>query len=207
MTGVGELCDLLLLRHGESTWNAVRRWQGQADPPLTDRGEDQARVAVDALSVIGPFDVVVTSTLVRAARTGELLADGLGLADVRRVQALAERSAGPWEGLTRFEIDERWPGYLDEDRRPEGYELDPSVVARSTAALVELAAEFRGQTALVVSHGGVINALERHQGEPWKRLDNLEGRWFQSDGSDLAPVGDRVRLTSWDAPSVERGYA
>lgn len=207
MTGPGELCDLLLLRHGESTWNAVRRWQGQADPPLTDRGEDQARVAVDSLAVLGPFDVVVTSTLVRASRTGDLIADGLQVVDVRRERALAERSAGPWEGLTRVEIDERWPGYLDEHRRPDGYELDPSVVSRSAAALVELAAEFRGRTALVVSHGGVINALERHQGEPWKRLDNLEGRWFQSDGSELVPVGDRVRLTTWDAPGVERGYA
>lgn len=207
MSGVGGVCDLLLVRHGESTWNAVRRWQGQADPPLTERGERQARTAVDPLSVIGPFDVVVTSTLARAARTGDLLAEGLGVDPVLRHRGLVERHAGPWQGLTRFEIDERWPGYLDDGLRPEGYELDPSVVERSALALVEIAARYTGRSVLVVSHGGVINALERDRGEPWKRLDNLEGRWFQSDGADLVPVGDRVRLTSWDAPSVERGYA
>lgn len=207
MSGFDGVCDLLLVRHGESTWNAVRRWQGQADPPLTERGEDQARLAIDALAAIGPFEVVVTSTLVRAARTGDLLAAGLGVASVHRHAGLVERHAGPWQGLTRFEIDDRWPGYLDDDRRPEGYELDPSVVERSALALVEIAAAYTGRSVLVVTHGGVVNALERDRGESWKRLDNLEGRWFQSDGADLVPVGDRVRLTSWDAPSVERGYA
>ncbi|MEL6890085.1 MAG: histidine phosphatase family protein [Actinomycetota bacterium] len=207
MSAVVGVCDLLLVRHGESTWNAVRRWQGQADPPLTERGEDQARAAVELLSRLGPFEAVVTSTLARAARTGDLLAQGIGVADVRRHVGLVERHAGPWQGLTRFEIDDRWPGYLDDDRRPDGYELDPSVVERSVAALVDIAGSFGGRSVLVVSHGGVINALERHQREPWKRLDNLEGRWFQSDGTDLVPVGDRVRLTTWDAPSVDRGYA
>ncbi len=201
------ICELLLLRHGESTWNAVRRWQGQADPPLTERGEDQARESVAGLRALGAFEAVVTSTLHRAARTGDLIAAGLGVDDVRRSEALVERHAGPWQGLTRFEIEDGWPGYLDDQRRPDGYELDPSVVDRSSASLAELASEFLGRSVIVVSHGGVINALEKHHGEPWQRLDNLEGRWFQSDGSDLVPIGDRVRLISWDAPSVDRGYA
>lgn len=207
MNIAGGVCDLLLVRHGESEWNAVRRWQGQADPPLTDRGEQQARDAVDALWRLGPFTVVVTSTLARAARTGELLAEGLGVSDVRRSEPLIERDAGPWQGLTRFEIEDGWPGYLDDERRPDGYELDPSVVERSTDALLAIARGHLGSSVLVVSHGGVINALEKHQGEPWKRLDNVEGRWFQSDGGDLVPVGERVRLIGWESPSVDRGYA
>ena len=200
------ICDLLLVRHGESEWNAVRRWQGQADPPLTARGENQARESVEALRKLGPFAQIVTSTLTRAAHTGDLIAEVLGVDAVRREQRIVERHAGPWQGLTRFEIDEQWPGYLDGDQRPDGYELDPSVVERSSAALLSIAGEHLGETLLVVSHGGVINALEKHQGEPWKRLDNLEGRWFQSDGKDLVPVGDRVRLGSWDQPSAGRAH-
>ncbi len=203
------LTDLLLLRHGESTWNAVRRWQGQADPPLTPYGEDQAKRAADTLGELGRFDVVVTSTLRRAHRTGELLATCASIEFGDPHGGLVERSAGPWEGLTRFEIEERYPGFLDDGRRPDGYEDDVSVVERAVAALLELARQRTGSTVVVVSHGGVINALERNVGEEWKRLDNLEGRWFQSDGSDVVPVGERVRLLGWDSPSVraDRHYA
>ncbi|MEM1333656.1 MAG: histidine phosphatase family protein, partial [Actinomycetota bacterium] len=197
------ICDLLLVRHGESEWNAVRRWQGQADPALTARGEQQARDAVGRARALGPFEAVVTSTLARAARTGDLLAVGLGVPDVRREAGLIERHAGPWQGLTRDQIDEGWPGYLVDDRRPDGYEDDASVIDRAAPALRAVASAFRGSSVLVVSHGGVINALERRTGEAWRRIDNLEGRWFQSDGTDLLPVGDRVHLrTDGRAPSV-----
>ncbi len=204
-----DLTDLLLLRHGESTWNAVRRWQGQADPPLTPYGEAQAKQAAEPLAALGPFDVVVTSTLQRAHRTGRLLAASASIEFGDPHPGLVERSAGPWEGLTRFEIEEHYPGFLDDGRRPDGYEDDGSVVERAVAALLELARARNGSTVVVVSHGGVINALERNVGEAWKRLDNLEGRWFQSDGSDVVPVGERVRLLGWDSPSVgvDRHYA
>ena len=73
------MTEFLLLRHGESTWNAEHRWQGQSDPPLTRRGEQQARDAVASLVELGPFDAVVASNLQRARRTGELLAQGASL--------------------------------------------------------------------------------------------------------------------------------
>lgn len=199
---------MLLIRHGESTWNAVRRWQGQADPPLTERGEQQAVDAVVGAAGHGPYITVVTSTLQRAQRTGELLASGLGVSLADPVEALAERAAGEWEGLTRDQINERYVGYLDEGRRPPGYEVDEHVVRRAAVALVELAGRHDGESLIVVSHGGVINALERDEGEAWVRLDNLEGRWFEVD-EKLTPVGDRVHLipeTPDDKP-VDRSYA
>lgn len=200
---------LLLVRHGESTWNAVRRWQGQADPPLTERGEQQALDAVTGLLGLGEFSLVGTSTLQRARRTGELLADGIGARLHDPIESLAERAAGEWEGLTRAEINERYPGYLDEDRRPPGYEDDEAVVVRAAAALTDLARRNTGSSMLVVSHGGVINALERHRGEPWVRLDNLEGRWFEYADEQLLPVGTRVRLRPADVDDepVDRSYA
>ena len=109
---------------------------------------------------------------------------------------LSERSAGEWEGLTRAEIEERYPGFLGEDRRPPGYESDASIVERSVAALCALCAEFAGATLLVVSHGGIIHALERagSEGEGWQRLDNLAGRWFNVTATEVVPVGQRVAL-------------
>lgn len=195
---------ILMVRHGESTWNAVRRWQGQADPPLTDRGETQAARGAIAAADSGPFDAIVTSTLQRAARTGEIIATELGLTVAERLAALAERDAGEWEGLTRVEIEERFPRFLADDRRPPGYEADESVVARADVALRDMADAYTGQTLLAVSHGGVIHALERAgEGDGgWQRLDNLTGRWFEVDDAGWRPVGTRVALVPDGGPNI-----
>lgn len=195
---------VLLVRHGESTWNAVRRWQGQADPPLSERGEGQAARAAIAAAEHGPFDVVVTSSLQRAGRTGEIVAEAIGLSTPERFHSLAERDAGEWEGLTRVEIEARYPGFLAEDRRPPGYEADESVVARADVALRDLAGTHPGGTVLAVSHGGVIHALERaHDGDgAWQRLDNLTGRWFEVDDDGWRPVGERVALVPDGGPNI-----
>src|SRR5688500_8423312 len=62
---------LLLVRHGESEWNAVGRWQGWADPPLTELGLEQARLAAKA---VGAVDLIVASDLERAWHTAEVIA-------------------------------------------------------------------------------------------------------------------------------------
>lgn len=187
---------MLLLRHGESTWNAVRRWQGQADPPLSDRGEQQAVLAAGVLAMMEPFDLVVTSSLRRARRTGELIAEAMAVDVGEPISALDERAAGLWEGLTRNEIETRFPGYLGADRRPAGYEHDDAVIARVLPTVEHLAARCAGRRVVIVSHGGVINALERLADEDprWERLDNLEGRWFEHVGGELRVSGPRVRL-------------
>lgn len=203
---------ILVVRHGESTWNAVRRWQGQADPPLSERGEKQARRAVIAAPGHATFDLVVTSTLERARRTGELIAAGLGIELGPAVAGLAERHAGEWQGLTRIEIEESYPGFLESGRRPPGYEPDESVVHRSGAALRGLASDHPESSILVVSHGGVVHALERDAlgDDGWQRLDNLTGRWFEVDTETVVPTGDRVALVPDGGPAIpppERGYA
>ncbi|WP_420450624.1 histidine phosphatase family protein [Ilumatobacter sp.] len=200
---------LLVVRHGESTWNAARRWQGRADPPLSDRGVDQARRAVGPARRAGPFDVVATSSLERARRTGEILAAGLGVELLAPVDELSERDAGEWQGLTRDEIEQRDPGHLGAGKRPPGYEDDGSVVARATAALVALAD--RGASTLVVAHGGVVHALEsaHEAGVGWRRLDNLAGRRFEVGADVAVPVGERISLIGDGgppAPPTEAGY-
>lgn len=189
---------MLMLRHGESTWNAVRRWQGQADPPLSERGEQQAIAAGEALRSHGPFDLIVTSSLRRARRTGELLAAAAATELGDAFEAFAERAAGPWEGLTRAEIETAYPGFLADGHRPPGYEDDASLLARALPALDALARRHRGGRIVVVTHGGVLNALERHvdraSGREWRRIDNLEGRWFRHRDSRVAVDGPRIRL-------------
>jgi len=204
--------SFLFLRHGESTWNATRRWQGRSDPPLSERGEAQAIGAAAALGALAPFDLVVTSNLQRARRTGELIAESAGLPLGAALTGFDERSAGEWEGRTRAEIEAADPGSIEARRHPPGWEDDDVVVERALAALDELAAAHPAGRLVVISHGGVIHALERHvAGEdgPWQRLDNLEGRWFEHVPGRFDVVGPRVvaLVDETHLPSIDEGYA
>jgi probable phosphoglycerate mutase len=191
---------LLVVRHGQSTWNADGRWQGTEDPPLSTLGVRQAR---HAARNVGTFDAVVSSPLERALVTATILADELGIGPVQTDPDLRERHAGGYQGLTRTEIEHHFPGYLVEGLRPPGWEEDPQVLERSAAALARVAlAVGPGGTALVVSHGGVIHTLERATGAHRKgRLPNLGGRWFEVGPGHLA-AGDAVLLVEEDEVTV-----
>ena len=186
---VPAMARILLVRHGQSEWNADGRWQGQADPPLSELGAEQAVAAARALGMV---DAIYASDLVRAHHTAELVAGQLG-ADVAVEPRLRERSAGEWEGRTRAEIDEGWPGYLETGRRPAGYEPDDSVLERVLAALAAIAAMHDGDV-LVITHGGVVRVVERHLGGDAEGLiPNLGGLWLEHDGAGLR-LGERVVL-------------
>jgi len=188
---------ILLIRHGESTWNADGRWQGQADPPLTERGRAQARSAADA---VPPVALAVASDLERAHHTAALLVGGAGGPAVTQDRDLRERDAGAFSGLTRAEIFERYPGLLPDDptRRgeegvaaliaPPGWEPDDRLAERAWRAIERIAAALVAsgdddRTGLAVTHGGLIYAVERSLGHEPTRIANLEGRWLdRSDG-------------------------
>src|SRR3954454_15493726 len=82
---------LVLVRHGQSTYNAQQRLQGQADPPLSDTGRDEARALA---GVLPPFEQVVTSDLARASETAALL----GYPEARRDERWREIALGEWQG-------------------------------------------------------------------------------------------------------------
>ena len=181
---------LLVVRHGQSEWNATGRWQGRADPPLTDEGRRQSIAATGAL---GSFDAVVASPLLRAVETATIIAERLGIGPVPTDPDLMERDAGEWQGLTRVQIQEQWPGYLEDGRRPPGYEPDGAMLARVRSGLDRIAGRVGDGDVLVISHGGVVYALEDACGEPWRRIPNLGARWFEVSGPDLT-AGPRVDL-------------
>ncbi len=191
---------ILLVRHGQSTWNADGRWQGTEDPPLSTLGVKQAHMAAETL---GTFDLVAASHLERASVTATIIANELGIGPVVTDPDLAERFAGGFQGLTRVEIEERFPGFLADGRRPDDYESDESVAERSVGALARIAAEVGAEgTALVVSHGGVIHTLERTADARREgRLPNLGGRWFEV-GPSVFRAGDDVLLVDADAVTV-----
>lgn len=194
---------LLLVRHGESTWNADGRWQGQADPPLTDRGREQAATAAAA---IGTIDAIVTSDLERAAETGAIIARSLGVEPVLVEPRLRERDAGSLSGLTRPEIYRKFPGLLPDDPTgfrpgpdalpvwPNDWESDDTLWERVEVALVVLGRLVGDGDVLAVTHGGVVYAIEARLGSPGRgRLPNLGATWLEVDGDGFT-LGPRVAL-------------
>ena len=187
------MARLLLLRHAESEWNAQGRWQGQADTPLTDRGK---RHAGEAGPLLATFEMLVCSDLSRARQSAEIIAAGAGIDTIDIEPRLRERNAGPWQGLTRKEIERDWPGYLAGGRRPSGYELDEQLTERVDAALGEVAllADRRGTPeVLVITHGGVIHSLTVRAGLTIARMPNLSGRWVTA-GDGAVDVGSPVTV-------------
>lgn len=202
---------LLLVRHGESSWNALGRWQGQADVPLSDRGRLQAAAAAPAIaaeaSALGAtVRAVVSSTLDRALSTAAILNDHLDAGPLYLDADLIERDAGEWSGLTRAEIEAGFPGYLNDGRRPHGYEADHSVRDRVLGALDRVVARFlrtgntnnratddRPEVVVVVTHGGVIYAVENHLDAPFERKPNLGARFIVASGEGLR-LGHSVLL-------------
>ena len=181
---------VLLLRHGQSEWNAVGRWQGHADPPLTALGRAQA---VAASRSIGAVDAVVASDLLRANETAEIVAGQLGVGPVLVDVRLRERDAGEWTGLTRAEIDDRFPGYLAVGRRPPGWEDAETLAGRVLGALRDAQQAFPGGDVLAVTHSGVIRAIELSLNHDGGILPNLGARWIWVDAAGMA-LGDRIQL-------------
>jgi len=185
-----KVARILLVRHGQSDWNATGRWQGQADPPLSALGERQAHHAGTAAE-LATLDTVEASDLERARRTAELAV--AGRVELRCDVRWRERHAGVWQGLTRDEIDAGWPGFLARGARPEGWEHDDDLYARATGALMDLAHRAVGGVALVVTHGGVIRTVERRLGAPGELVPNLGARWLTVEDGALA-LGERTVL-------------
>jgi probable phosphoglycerate mutase len=148
---------LLLVRHGQSEWNAGRILQGQADIPLSDLGRRQADMLAPAIAGLNPCRAI-TSDLVRASET----ADRLGFPGARREPRLREIDVGAWQGRAIAELEARdaaaYQGWRAGTHRPEGAELWAEFADRTARAVLDEAAQ-GGKTLLAVCHGGVIRAL------------------------------------------------
>ena len=161
-----------------------------ADPPLSEFGELQARTAAQ---VIGQVDVIVASPLERAYMTASIIGEHLGIGPVDVFEDLKERSVGQWQGLTRREIEADWPGWVDGGERPEGWEHDDVLEARVVKAFTEVAERYPGASVLLVAHGGVVIAMEKHLSVNEARIPNLHGRIFGYSGGQFHP-GEELAL-------------
>ncbi len=161
---------IVLVRHGETDWNRQNRFQGHADPSLNDLGRAQARALAAELES-ERFNAVYSSPLKRAFETAQIVAAGLEL-DVRTSDGLKEVDVGSWSGLTRAEIEIRFPdGYrrwLEYGHGWDDGETYAELGERVVATLVEIAARHNDEVVLAVTHGGPIrSALAAAAGVPF----------------------------------------
>ena len=156
---------LIFVRHGQTEWNAKRLLQGSTDIPLNRAGMEQAEALRRELCTV-PVDFAVTSPLLRARQTAQVICRG------REIEAepdarIAERGFGNFEGAF-FDraLFARWwlPGF---DGSADGIEPLNEFCGRVSSLLDELARRFARQTVLMVAHGGVSIAVQRYfNGEP-----------------------------------------
>jgi ribonuclease H / adenosylcobalamin/alpha-ribazole phosphatase len=154
-----------LIRHGETAKNIQMRYLGTRDELLTENGRRQAHQIADALSQL-PIEMVVSSSLRRAADTAARIQEGCGI-ELRLDSRLVEGSFGSWEGLTRAEVMRlssadaelltRWES--DPSCAPPGGESIESIQTRIVALVNELIGEFPNSSIALVSHVGPIKAL------------------------------------------------
>ena len=165
---------IYLLRHGETVWNTLGRFQGQKDSPLTDLGIEQADFIAGLLGrelskIDHPFEMQV-SPLGRTRETARRVQRVLSLPSIENAR-LMEVTAGSWDGMTKFEIDSEFTGFLDGSdafdwyfKSPDGESFDQAC-SRAKAWIADIV-----QPTIAVSHGlfgriirGVYTDLTRRE--------------------------------------------
>ncbi|MDQ2729548.1 MAG: histidine phosphatase family protein [Actinomycetota bacterium] len=232
------MARILLVRHAQSEWNALGRWQGWADPPLSPLGRHQAEQAgrhlsahryatvtpraggesvwahrddpsADGEDVPAPVHVV-SSDLLRASMTAGIVT-AMALPGVlpETDPDWREYRVGAWSGLTRPEIEDRWPGELDRWDRgelaapPEG-EHRNHFESRLVRALDRVATHAGDAgTSLVVTHGGAIRSLSRRFRAPVDHVGNLAGMLVEGSAGRFRQVGPLDLLNGREgAPAI-----
>lgn len=191
---------LWLIRHGETSWNAEGRVQGQTDVPLSDVGHAQARAVAGRLAGRN-FGALYSSDLQRVTQTAQPAAQALGL-PIRVEPRLRERHYGMFETMTYAEVKVRYPAEYARFRAhdPEfdfnGGEGLRAFYERSVACLSAIAAGHAGQDVLVFTHGGVLDMAYRYA----KRLGLATKRDFEIPNAALNQIevaNDGWNVLAW----------
>ncbi len=154
---------VIFVRHGETSWNHSKRYQGHSDIPLNEKGLQQAKLVARRLKGES-IRAVYSSDLTRAIQTAEAIASKHSLRPMI-LPELREVNFGLWEGLTYEEIMADWPEILSAIYSKSGASLIPEgesfddVQKRTTIGLAKCIADHDDETIAIVSHGGTMRVL------------------------------------------------
>lgn len=174
------------VRHGITDWNIQRIAQGSSDIPLNETGREQARAIAGRLAQEEPWDVIISSDLIRARETAETIAAELEMPIDEIDPRIRELSGGLIEGTTEADRIERWGS----DWREQDLQREPlsAGIKRSAEAIQEAMEKYPGKRILMVSHGGLIGlALKNLLPDRFEKivlnntsitiLENVESKW------------------------------
>ena len=196
------MSTIILVRHGQTEWNRVKRFRGRFDVPLNEAGLAQAEAAARAIAARWKASAVYASPLSRAMATAEPIAQGLGV-EPQAHAGLIDIDYGAWQGLTPEEARAGWPELVEAlyrgnpDTPIPGGESLATVGKRALGALRELAARHEGQAIVAVSHTMFNRALlVCAMGLPWDRF----WRIGQDNGAiNVFEVrGDAFSMVQWN---------
>lgn len=195
------MAELIFIRHGVTSWNRERRFQGQIDIELSDEGHEQARRTAARLAGM-PIVAVYSSDLGRARQTAEPIARALGV-PVSVEPGLKERHYGVFEGLTYDELQHkhpdayrRWRDREADYALPGGGESLRSLRERVQLQMQSLARRHAGQLIAAVTHGGVLDSIYRIAAG----LPGDAPRDFDLHNASINRIGwdgERFRVLGW----------
>ncbi|NGZ74265.1 histidine phosphatase family protein [Saccharibacillus alkalitolerans] len=178
-----------LIRHGLTDWNAAGRIQGRSDIPLNDEGRRQAAKLAERLAEEDyEWDFVVSSGLLRAQETAEIIAAKLDLPLLEADPRLTERGFGQVEGMTLAEREERFGA--DWNAADVGQEKLEALEERALAFIADLEIKYPDGSVLVVTHGGLLAQLYRamYKDRQSERIGNLALTVLEKRGDLWEPL-------------------
>ncbi|XP_021714263.1 phosphoglycerate mutase-like protein 4 [Chenopodium quinoa] len=199
----GSCTEIIVVRHGETEWNALGKMQGQTDTDLNEVGRRQAVMVAERLSRDPNISAIYSSDLKRALKTAETIASRCGL-EVVEDKDLRERHIGDLQGLTIIESPKINPVAFEALRSPRndqeipgGGESRDQLIRRCTSSMQRIAEKHRGARVVVVTHGAVIDKLYKRAipGGTAGRLWNTSINIFQLS------EGDKWSIKLWNDKS------
>ncbi|KAJ8648110.1 hypothetical protein MRB53_001133 [Persea americana] len=158
--------EIIVVRHGETTWNASGKIQGHLDVELNEVGRQQAAAVADRLSKEFKISAIYSSDLMRALETAQIIAKSCDSLEVIQDPALRERHLGDLQGMVYREAAKHNPlahkafvSHNHDQEIPGGGESLNQLYQRCTSSLERIAKMHKGEQVVVVTHGGTMRAL------------------------------------------------
>lgn len=144
---------IYLIRHGQTDWNVQGRFQGREDIPLNEKGIDQAKICGEVLQGTD-FHAVISSPLIRAKKTAEIIAEYVSVGQVITEEGITERDFSKVSGMTAKEREAYYASGQPDDREPW-----EELCARMFAGMKKYADQYKDQNIIIISHGASINSV------------------------------------------------
>ncbi|KNA24192.1 hypothetical protein SOVF_017860 [Spinacia oleracea] len=194
--------EVIVVRHGETDWNAIGKMQGQLDVELNEIGRQQAVAVADRLSKEPNISAVYSSDLKRALETAETIASRCGGLEVITDKDLRERHLGDLQGLVYQAVaklnpkaNEAFKSHRTDQEIPGGGESRDQLYKRCTSSLQRIGENHRGQRVVVVSHGGAIRSLFNRAAAKGQHPGKISNT---SVGVIQLYDGDKWSIKSWN---------